>query len=84
MKKYLVACVAIFASLLSCCHDQRVSNDININSTLILECRKGNIQGVENCLRQKADINTMDQNGFTPLMVASDLGHDKVVRCDQP
>lgn len=40
----------------------------------------GNLDGVEACLRMKAELNVPDANGETPLHLAARQGHHHIVR----
>jgi len=50
------------------------------NSELLIAAKKGDNTAIETLLEAKANINTRDKNGFTPLMLAILNCNDKTVK----
>ncbi|MEK6794652.1 MAG: ankyrin repeat domain-containing protein [Spirochaetota bacterium] len=75
MKRF-ICLVAVASCLLA----QGVSKNVSPNSALIEAAAKGDIVAIDAALAQNADINTRDNQGKTPLMLAAYNGHEKAVK----
>jgi uncharacterized protein len=51
-----------------------------LDDVLLEVCKAGHIDIVEHLLRAGADINTCDEYGQTPIMIASHFGHKDLVQ----
>ena len=47
--------------------------------SLFESCKKGNLEGVKAALKSGADVNAMDEDGYTGLMLAISFNHNSVV-----
>jgi len=47
--------------------------------SLIDSCKKGDLEGVKAALKSGADVNTLDEDGYTGLMLAVSFNHNSVV-----
>jgi ankyrin repeat protein len=52
---------------------------IKLNDDLLMNASLGNFDSVLNCLRNGANVCSQDEHGHTPLILAVDAGHSKVV-----
>ncbi len=43
---------------------------VPVNTLIIPAARKGEIEVLQELINQKADLNTKDEKGFTPLIIA--------------
>jgi len=50
------------------------------NDDLLTAVQNGDVSGVQKALEQKADINTKNSKGETPLMLASGRGNEQLVK----
>ena len=48
--------------------------------SLIASCKKGDLEGVKAALKSGIDVNTMDEDGYTGLMLAISFNHNSVVK----
>lgn len=63
---------------LTTCMDVDSETDSNHDTALTLACAGGHEELVELLLTRGADIEHRDKKGFTPLILASTAGHEKV------
>ena len=47
--------------------------------SLIESCKRGDLEGVKAALESGADVNSMDEDGYTGLMMAISFNHNAVV-----
>ena len=50
------------------------------SNPLIRACQNGDLRAVKKLINEAIDVNFKDKNGYTALMYACTLGHDKIVK----
>lgn len=74
MKTSLCSCLVLGALLFGCAGSRRIDQD------LIQASRTGDLRRVKVLIRQGADLNAVDQEGWTPYLAASAEGNWKVMK----
>ncbi len=58
----------------------KICNMKKLNENLLKNCEKGNIEETELLIEAGADVNFVDEDDYTPLMIASSCGHIEIVK----
>jgi uncharacterized protein len=58
---------------------QAAATQSALNQKLLLKMSSGDVRSITNCLDAGASINVRDSRGYTPLMIAAELGFSNIV-----